>query len=142
MSAKNTILSPVTPKSDNDGVNSGMGGESRSVNNALLILKTGKNMGNYHQDMDYGFYDKPVIHSLQQQERILLMTLQGAHKVQVLSSACHSHNLHKSARNTSQTTPDSCQWIPNGANKAQATYFTDLTYFISLLLPLILFNFT
>jgi len=35
-SAKNTIISPVTPKSDNDGVNSGMGGESRSVNNALL----------------------------------------------------------------------------------------------------------
>jgi len=49
MSAKNTILSPVTPKSDNDGVNSGMGGESRSVKKALLILKTVKNMGDNHQ---------------------------------------------------------------------------------------------
>jgi hypothetical protein len=38
MSAKNTILSPVTPKSDNDVVNCGMGGESKSVNNTLLIL--------------------------------------------------------------------------------------------------------
>jgi len=49
MSAKNTILSPVTPKSDNDGVNSGMEGERR-------ILKTCTNMGDYHQDMDYAFY--------------------------------------------------------------------------------------
>jgi len=56
MSAKNTILSHVTPKSDNDGVNSGMGRESRRVNNVLLILKIGKNIGDYHQDMDYAFY--------------------------------------------------------------------------------------
>ena len=55
-SAKNTILSPVTPKSDNDGVNSGMGRESRSVNNALLTLKTSKNMGDYPQDMDFAFH--------------------------------------------------------------------------------------
>jgi hypothetical protein len=107
-----------------------MGGESRSVNNALLILETGKNMGDYHQDMDYAFYVllvKPLIHPLQQREKALLITLVRAHKVQVLSSACHFHNLHNSARTTSQTTSDSCHWIPNGANKAQATYFTDLT---------------
>jgi len=107
-----------------------MGGESRSVNNALLILETGKNIGDYHQDMDYAFYVllvKPLIHPLQQREKTLLTTLVRAHKVQVLSSACHFHNLHNSARTTSQTTSDSCHWIPNGANKAQAAYFTDLT---------------
>jgi hypothetical protein len=39
-------------KSDNDGGNPGMGGESMGVNNALLILKIGKKIEKYHQDMD------------------------------------------------------------------------------------------
>jgi hypothetical protein len=84
MLANNTILSPVTPISDNDGVNSGMGGESRSVSNALLILKTGKNMGDYHQDMDYAFYvllEQTSDSLLTTWERILLMTILRAHKV-------------------------------------------------------------
>ena len=107
-----------------------MGGESRSVNNALLTLEAGKNMGDYHQDMDYALY---VL--LKQTSDSLPATVgenfandhsQGQ-KVQVLSLACHSHNLHNSARTTSKTTSDSCQWIPNGANKVQATHFTDLT---------------
>jgi hypothetical protein len=109
------------------------------VNSARLILKTGQKMGDCHQDKDcvclLGASSTNLSFTPCRSEGslpgwlILLMTLLGAHKIQVPSSACHSHNLHNSARTKSLTTSELCQRTPNSANKAQAPYFTDLTLF-------------